>query len=854
MNDAGTKDATDTAPRTFNGDLTALPAALRPLSQKDQWVVWLWTKSDTGKLTKPPLQTRFPARRAKNNDPATWSSYAEAANAVQEGLGDGIGFVLTGTEIAAIDLDHCRDPETGAIDAWALAIIDRASDAYIEVTVSGSGLRVVGTATGEATHTRYKFPGHNGVGIELYRRAVRYITVSGLQIGKCDTLPNIDALIDSLASEHGGTKFADVATQADFQFSKRGINDLIRHGAPERQRSEAFQGVVWRLANCGHTIDEIEQILAAHPNGIAKKYHGRLRNEIERSYGKWKAASGIASASDPDAPDDQDNSTSHASVGTRVDAHDWSDPDLSLLDDRRGELPDFPVNVLAARWQVWIEMAARGAGVTPPHVAMPLFGIASALIGTARRVQASRSWSQPMTLWAALVGASGTGKTPGIDATKRALSWIDRIRKEKIAKLALEHQTKAEAASAERKLWKKQVEEAIAANRPAPPMPASAADPGVFVAPRLYVSDATIERMAVLLLANPRGMLRLSDELSGLFLNMSRYSGGQDNEFWLEAWNGNPYLVERMGRPPISVEHLLVGVVGGLQPDKLSKSFIADMDGMYARILFCWPPEPNYQPLTDDVTECEPEVINALSRLVNLPCGEEFTPKMVPLSSEARARFEQLLQFVHRTKNQFDGREREWFAKVPAHVLRLSGTLCFLDWAIKDDRSPEPERVDEIFMSAACRLVCDYFWPHSRAALRQIGLSERHANSRRVLRWIKATGKTEVSIKDIRRDALVGALDADQTESLVEALTRSGWLRAEAVKPPSPKGGKPVRRWQVNSFLWTAETAETAETGLSTHEPWSPLRGRSDSSWGNTDPNGGPTGGPEGGKRRWFPS
>jgi primase-polymerase (primpol)-like protein len=121
MNDAGTKDARDTAPRTFNGDLTALPAALRPLSQKDQWVVWLWTKSDTGKLTKPPLQARFPDRRAKNNDPATWSSHAEAAHAVQEGLGDGIGFVLTGTEIAAIDLDHCRDPETGAIDAWALA-------------------------------------------------------------------------------------------------------------------------------------------------------------------------------------------------------------------------------------------------------------------------------------------------------------------------------------------------------------------------------------------------------------------------------------------------------------------------------------------------------------------------------------------------------------------------------------------------------------------------------------------------------------------------------------------------------------------------------------------------------------
>ena len=101
---------------------------------------------------------------------------------------------------------------------------------------------------------------------------------------------------------------------------------------------------------------------------------------------------------------------------------------------------------------------------------------------------------------------------------------------------------------------------------------------------------------------------------------------------------------------------------------------------------------------------------------------------------------------------------------------------------------------------------------HSRAALRQIGLSERHANSRRVLRWIKATGKTEVAIKDIRRDALVGALDADQTESLVEALTRAGWLRPDVVKPSGPKGGKPVRRWQVNPLLWAAETAETAET------------------------------------------
>lgn len=450
--------------------------------------------------------------------------------------------------------------------------------------------------------------------------------------------------------------------------------------------------------------------------------------------------------------------------------------------------------------------------MTPAHVAAPMIGVAASLIGTGRRIQASRSWSEPMTIWTATIGFSGTGKTPGMDATKRALAWIDRVRKDKIAEMARVHATRVESANAASKQWKKQVEDATAQGGPPPPMPAAAVDPGEFVAPRLYVSDATIERLAVLLQASPRGMLLLADELAGLFLNMSRYSRGQDNEFWLEAWNGKPYVVERMGRPPVAIEHLLVGVVGGLQPDKVSRSFEGVADGMYARVCFSWPAEPKYQPLTDEVSELEPEVCDALSRLVNLPCGEVFTPKMVPLSPGARARFEQLRQFVHDAKGKLDGRDREWWAKVPAHVLRVAGTLCFLDWAFKDYGPVEPDEVDGTFMSAATRLVCEYFWPHSRAALRQIGLSERHANERRVLRWIKESKQSEVSVMAIRRDCLAQSLDADQTRTLFGDLTRSGWLRPRAAKS-GPKGGKPVRRWEVNPLLWSgAETAETAET------------------------------------------
>ena len=109
-------------------------------------------------------------------------------------------------------------------------------------------------------------------------------------------------------------------------------------------------------------------------------------------------------------------------------------------------------------------------------------------------------------------------------------------------------------------------------------------------------------------------MLLMSDELASLFLNMGRYSNGSDKEFWLEAWNGHHYVVERMGRLPVMIDHLLIGMTGGFQPDKLARSFKGDSDGMHARVLFAWPAEAAFHSLTDDVTEIEPELLNALCR------------------------------------------------------------------------------------------------------------------------------------------------------------------------------------------------------------------------------------------------
>jgi hypothetical protein len=298
---------------------------------------------------------------------------------------------------------------------------------------------------------------------------------------------------------------------------------------------------------------------------------------------------------------------------------------------------------------------------------------------------------------------------------------------------------------------------------------------------------------------------------------MDRYGRGGDRPFWLEAWNGGRHVVERVSRS-VAIDHLLIGVIGGFQPDKLARAFAGDEDGMYGRLLYCWPSSPDYRPLTNDASDVDPNFLRALNALIRLPSENaegQFTPQDVWLSQGSIAQFEHLRRFIDQLKRGLDGRERQWLVKGETQVLRLAGTLAYMAWAIlvgvpSSDgvngiaRALEPKTIDEKYVTAAIRLWREYFWPHARAALRQIGLSERHADARRTLRWIVAHEKHEVSREEIRREALGQSLDAEHTQQLLDRLAKSGWLRRTSNDTP----GRRRHRWQVNPRIYrTAETA-----------------------------------------------
>ena len=81
-------------------------------------------------------------RMASTTDANTWSGFKSVMDAYSTGKYDGIGFVVTATDnFCGVDLDHCRNSETGEIEQWAKDIVHKLNS-YTEITPSMEGIRV----------------------------------------------------------------------------------------------------------------------------------------------------------------------------------------------------------------------------------------------------------------------------------------------------------------------------------------------------------------------------------------------------------------------------------------------------------------------------------------------------------------------------------------------------------------------------------------------------------------------------------------------------------------------------------------------------------------------------------------
>ncbi len=144
------------------------------LQERPQWVLWRLEERD-GSTTKVPIDP-WTGGLASSTDLLTWATFDGAYSVYRSDENIvGVGFVFcSGDPFVGIDLDGCRDAETGEVEPWAQKILDHFDGAYVETSPSGTGVHII---------TRGKLPGRgkNTKNVEMYS-VERFFTVTGVAL------------------------------------------------------------------------------------------------------------------------------------------------------------------------------------------------------------------------------------------------------------------------------------------------------------------------------------------------------------------------------------------------------------------------------------------------------------------------------------------------------------------------------------------------------------------------------------------------------------------------------------------------------------------------------------------------
>ena len=118
-------------------DPTGIPDELTELKQ---WVSWQ-IEDRGGKPTKVPYNARSGAK-AQSNNPGTFSTFGKALEDHRKGRA-GVGFMFPAhKQYFGIDLDACRNPDTGELTPWGQEIVAKINS-YTDISPSGTGVKIV---------------------------------------------------------------------------------------------------------------------------------------------------------------------------------------------------------------------------------------------------------------------------------------------------------------------------------------------------------------------------------------------------------------------------------------------------------------------------------------------------------------------------------------------------------------------------------------------------------------------------------------------------------------------------------------------------------------------------------------
>jgi hypothetical protein len=323
----------------------------------------------------------------------------------------------------------------------------------------------------------------------------------------------------------------------------------------------------------------------------------------------------------------------------------------------------FPTHVLPELFQKYVKNISGNLSTNIDYPGVSLLSAVSLLSGNATITIPSKDWSTKAIMYSALIGSPGSGKTPAMEKTLGVVFEIEEeLRGENEAnrnEFEVEKEEYREALAE----WKKNAKKGSPdTERPEPPKE--------ICDKTLLTTDATTESLGPILNGNP-SLLLMRDELSSWINSMDQYRAGKgaDKEFYLSAWSGTFAKIDRKGKPAIFIRSPHLSILGGIVPDKLPLLSGNANDGFFDRLVCCYPEAMqrkwDSEKIDSEIREKAKDKLRSIYE-----CCKTESPRII-MSDEAEAVFGQYYDACN-------GKEGDFWSKMPAHCLRIALCLCLL--------------------------------------------------------------------------------------------------------------------------------------------------------------------------------
>lgn len=435
----------------------------------------------------------------------------------------------------------------------------------------------------------------------------------------------------------------------------------------------------------------------------------------------------------------------------------------------------FPLDAFPEPLRAWIDATASVTHVGVDAIALPFLALTGAVIGVSLALQVAPGWVERPALWVALVGNTGTGKSPAIAAVRQPIDALQE------------------------RAWD-ELRAHLRANRHRPEDPAEA-----LAVDRLVTETTGIDALFDELW-HSYGLLIARDELIGLLRAMesSRGRRGDARQKYLTLWSHAPLSPSRPRPEHSLILSPVVGILGGIQPGVYARLRWRDNDGFLERFLPVvlagstpyWR-EPVITSAPDDTSAPLRAITDRLAAIREIGPGPEGDGNIVHRDPAARAVwaswYNDNVDRLHAAPDLTAGVYR----KLPAHTARIAIVLHALHYP--DDAHERPlggdvmhdaTRLVERFRSHIHRVV-----PHLDTRLAPVTPAPRPTLPQRVHRLLAETDAPDgwVSRTDIWER--LHRPDRDELTAALESLVTGRIAVARTITRPG--SCKPTRQWRL---------------------------------------------------------